>query len=411
LATGAELTTDDRDDRLGPRPSAADQVPWVVAGDGASSGLPAVIVDSAQDAIVATTLEGVIALWNGGAERIFGHAAAEALGHPIGLIVPPDRMAEDEAVRRRVCLGEAVDPFETVRRRKGGALVSVSLALSPIRDASGRIIGVSGIARDITERKQAEDRAAHLALLECRARAELEAASRSKDEFLAVLSHELRNPLGSIGSAVHVLGLVGPHDERAVQAREVIGRQIRHAVRLVDDLLDVARIAAGRVILSRQRLELGGCVDQSLAALVAAGRMKNHRVSFAAAGEVWIDADPTRVEQVVTNLLDNAVKYTPPGGAIDVRVRAEPHEAVVSVADTGIGISADALPRLFELFVQGEPKVRSERGGLGIGLHLVQRLVSLHGGSVKAASAGPGLGSEFVVRFPRVSAPEFAAAS
>jgi PAS domain S-box-containing protein len=229
------------------------------------------------------------------------------------------------------------------------------------------------------------------------ARGEAEAASLAKDTFLAMLGHELRNPLGAIANALRVLERVGKQEERVVRLRSIISRQTHHLARLVDDLLDVTRLRTGKIQLQRQPVDLRGVAEHGLASLHEAGKTAGH--TMALTGEaVWVDGDPTRLEQVVWNLLDNAVKYTPPGGRIDVVVEREGDEAVLRVRDSGTGIAADVLPRIFDLFVQAHASLDRTQGGLGLGLSLVRRLVELHGGRVEASSDGPGRGSEFVIR-------------
>ena len=257
-----------------------------------------------------------------------------------------------------------------------------------------------GIGLDATERRRTEDERE-------RARAEAEEASRVKDEFFAMLGHELRNPLGAITTALHVIDTGTPGDERSARAREIITRQIRHLVRLVDDLLDVTRLTTGKITLARRPVDLAALARRVVAAVGATTPALELR--GAADGAVWIEADETRLEQILNNLLGNAVKFTPAGGRVTVAVAARDGEAVLSVEDSGAGIAADLLPRIFELFVQGQSGLYRPASGLGIGLTLVKRLVDLHGGRIEAASEGPGRGSVFTVRFPLQAAPRAAA--
>jgi len=355
----------------------------------------AAIVDSSDDAIVSKTLEGVITSWNQGAERLFGYTSAEAVGQPIYIIIPADRRAEEDMVLGRIRAGAMVDHFETVRRRKDGTFIEISLTVSPVRDAGGRVIGASKIARDISQRKRVERERA--AMFE-----EAQQANRAKDEFLAMLGHELRNPLGAISSAVRLLEPVDAVSDRAALARDVIARQSRQLARLVDDLLDVARVMTGKVILERQPLDLADAVTRHVNSVRATGKMQDHQVSVEAR-PVWVDADGIRIEQVVGNLVSNALKYTPAGGRITIRVGPENGQAVLSIEDTGVGMPPHLLSRVFDLFVQGERRLDRMQGGLGIGLTLVRRLVELHGGTVEAFSEGLEHGSRFVVRLRAVS--------
>ena len=253
-----------------------------------------------------------------------------------------------------------------------------------------------GIGLDARERKRTEAERE-------RAHAQAEAASRAKDEFFAMLGHELRNPLGAITTALHVIELCGPLDERSGEARAIIGRQVQHLVRLVEDLLDVTRLATGKVSLSLRRIDLAAVARRAVAGAAAPARGRS--LTCRAAESIWIDADETRIEQVLGNLLGNAIKFTPADGRITVVVEVEGSEAVLRVEDTGAGIPPDLLPRIFDLFVQGQTTLHRREAGLGIGLTLVRRLVELHRGRIEAASAGPGRGSAFTIRLPAARPP------
>jgi CheY-like chemotaxis protein/two-component sensor histidine kinase len=244
--------------------------------------------------------------------------------------------------------------------------------------------------------------------LRARERDEAQAANRAKDDFLAMLGHELRNPLAAIASATEILKRIGATSGAAGQSRAVIERQVKHLKRLVDDLLDAARVRAGKVTLNRQPLDLAAAVHQAVSVLRASGATTEH-IMLLDAESVGINFDPTRLEQVVVNLLTNALKFTPPGRAIRVSVRAESDAAILVVEDEGIGIAEDIMPRIFDLFFQGERSVARSEGGLGIGLTLVKTLTELHGGTIEARTGGPGLGSTFVIRLPRIPLPKDAA--
>ena len=261
-----------------------------------------------------------------------------------------------------------------------------------------------GMAWLATTRRSAEAARVDALAREQAARADAESANRGKDEFLAVLSHELRNPLAAIVSAAHLLEGVVRHDETAARAREVIGRQARNLGCLVDDLLEVNRVMKGKVMLNRSPTDLSEVVRRCLATLGAAGRLERHLLKLDLS-PVWVDADALRLDQVVTNLMENAVKYTPGDGSIVVSLSTVGGHAVLDISDTGIGIPADLLPRMFDVFVQGDPGSRHSHGGLGIGLTVVRRMIELHGGSVTAASDGPGRGSTFTVRLPCIPPP------
>ena len=290
-------------------------------------------------------------------------------------------------------------------------LTGVALALErgePPSPVDGRIAEVDRVARafgQAAERLRERQAALNQALArEREAREEAEQASRAKDEFLAMLGHELRNPLNAVNGAVRVLGHADADAGQLDRAREIVARQISNLRELVDDLLDVARVTSGKITLHREHVDLARIARRAVMVLSGSGRLGKHQVEVDC-GEAWVDGDETRLEQVATNLLDNAVKYTPEGGRIAVRVRAEGDVAVLQVEDTGVGIAPELLPRIFDLFSQGERTLDRSQGGLGLGLALVRRLVELHGGEVTAASAGAGQGARFTVRLKRVAAP------
>jgi signal transduction histidine kinase len=251
----------------------------------------------------------------------------------------------------------------------------------------------------VEERRRVEREREELLVRAQAARSDAEAANRAKDEFLGMLGHELRNPLAAIISAVSILDRIGQQDDVAVRARGAIRHQITHLGRLVDDLLDIAHVTSGDIVLSCEPLNLATSVQRSVSELASTGRLERHVIDVRAE-PVWANADPTRLNQIVSNLLTNAIKYTSPGGTIRVRVGGEEDQAVVGVADTGIGISPSLLPHMFDLPVQGKRRLDRAQAGLGVGLTLVRRLVDLHGGRVEVFSEGPGHGSEFVVRLP-----------
>jgi signal transduction histidine kinase len=246
------------------------------------------------------------------------------------------------------------------------------------------------LARTVAERERAE--------------AALRDADRRKDEFLAMLAHELRNPLAPVLNALHVLRLHGPLAPELDQARAMAERQVRNMARLIDDLLDVSRITRGKIQLRKQPVELGPALARAAEASRPLLHERGHQLEVSGPPEpVWLDADPTRLEQILTNLLSNAAKYTEPGGKIWLTAAADGDGVVLSVRDTGIGIPPDKLESIFEMFMQVERSLDSPaQWGLGIGLALVRSLVGLHGGRVSAHSEGPGRGSEFVVRLPRL---------
>ena len=345
------------------------------------------IVKSSDDAIVSKTLDGRILTWNSAAERLFGYAESEAVGQSIMLIIPPDRQGEEREILARLRRGERIDHYETVRQAKDGRLIDISLTISPLCDRTGKIVGASKIARDITLQKQAQEA--------------LRRADQRKDEFLATLAHELRNPLAPISNSLHLLRLLDDASPVARRIHEIMEQQVNHMVRLVDDLLDISRITSGKIELRKEPVEL---------AAVIASAVETSRPLIEAAGlqlalslppqPITLEADPVRIGQVIANLLNNAAKYTPVGGQIWLTAHQFDREAVVSIRDSGVGIPRDMLHRVFDLFSQVTGTIGRSQGGLGIGLTLAKSLVEMHGGRIEAHSDGLGKGSNFVVTLP-----------
>jgi len=482
-----------------------------------AQALLAAVVESSEDAIISKTLEGIITSWNAGAERLFGYSAAEVIGRPIQLIVPPELHHEESQILDRLRHGERLQDIQTVRVSRQGHRVDVSLTVSAIRDATGRVGGASSVARDITARKRAtdllresearfrflsemipsivwmaapdgrityvnrrwteycgdpggQDPSAWPALtnhpddheratrawnwhlrkvrdfeIEARLRRTdgayrwfvsravpfldaagnvlswfgittdihdqkemeetLRQADRRKDEFLATLAHELRNPLAPIRNALHIIRLKKDEPATIEQARKIMERQLGQLVRLVDDLLDVGRITRGKLELRKERIEVGSVIKNALDTTRPLIEAAGHELTVALTAQpVFLDADPVRLAQVLSNLLNNAGKYMNRGGHIWLTTRTQGDEVVVSVRDKGIGIPPEALETVFEMFKQVDGSLERAHGGLGIGLTLAKQLVELHGGRILARSEGANKGSEFEVRLPMVPA-------
>jgi PAS domain S-box-containing protein len=488
------------------------------AGQLLTARLLAAIVESSDDAIISKSLDGVVQSWNAAAQRLFGHTAAEAIGRHISLIIPPDRLAEEEQIIASLKAGRPIDHVETERIRSDGQRIPISLSVSPIRDEAGRVIGASKIARDISERRRAEaERQKFVTLVESstdfigmcdlggipfyvnragldlvglddieqaratpvaefffpedqsrilddffpavlreghgeieirfrhfktgearwmaykvltltdragqpvalatvsqdvterkrleeslrRVASDLSDADRRKDEFLAMLAHELRSPLAPISNAVQVLRMAGAHEDAVRAASSMLERQVAQMARLVDDLLDMSRITRGKIELRRELIELAPILNQAVDSARALYRAMDHELTLTLPLEpVFVNADPTRLAQVVGNLLNNACKFTDKGGHIRLAVERDDGHAVIRVRDDGIGIAPEQLPRVFGMFTQVDTSLERTRDGLGIGLTLVKTLVEMHGGTVEGHSEGSGRGSEFVVRLP-----------
>jgi len=281
--------------------------------------------------------------------------------------------------------------------RADGTFYPVAYAVTPIVSDAVTVGAVVELREIGEEKRVAEEREQ---LLESE-----RTTNRVKDEFLAMLGHELRNPIGAIMASADLLRHIEPSDPRAARLNAIIRRQTVHLNRLIDDLLDVARVASGKVVLARQPVDLGQIVQRAVHLLRETGKLEGHAVVLHT-DPGWVDGDATRLEQVTTNLLLNAVKYTPPSGRIDVTVAVDGEQVRLRVRDDGAGIAPELLPRVFDPFVQSEQSLDRSDGGLGVGLTLVRRLVEHHGGSVEARSAGPGAGTEMIVSLPRIAAPE-----
>jgi PAS domain S-box-containing protein len=336
--------------------------------------------------------------------RMHGYASAgELLGRPASELFPPDR--QDDLIRNaRIAEETGHASFESIHLRKDGSRFPVSIDVVALRSPEGRLVRAANVI-DLSDRQQIEDERARLLTEAETARAEAEQANRAKDEFLAMLGHELRNPLSPIVTAMQLMKLRGPHHD-TTKEQEVIERQVRHLVRLVDDLLDVSRVTRGKIALRRAPVEIGEVVAKAVEMAGPLLEERKHLVDLHVPRTgLRVMGDQDRLAQVVTNLLTNAAKYTPPAGRIGVSVRRE-HNAEgasfvrLAVRDNGVGLPAELLPVVFDPFVQGPRSSERSEGGLGIGLALVKSLVQLHGGSVAARSAGVDQGSEFEVTLP-----------
>jgi PAS domain S-box-containing protein len=374
------------------------------AGQLLTARLLASIVESSNDAIISKSLDGTIQSWNAAAERLFGYTAEQAVGKHISLIIPPERMAEEDTIIAQLKDGQRIEHFETERLRSDGRNITVSLTISPLKDDAGNVIGASKIARDVSERKRLEDNLRKLA-------SDLSETDRRKNEFLATLAHELRNPLAPMRNMLEVVKRSGSNGELFKQAHETIERQLAQLVRLVDDLLDLNRITYDRLELRRSEVEFATVVQQAVEVarplIDAAGQKLTIDLPDDA---IYLNADRARLAQVFGNLLNNSCKYTRPQGAISLSARRNGNnEVVVSVRDNGAGIPPDKIDSIFDMFMQVDRSSDRSQDGLGIGLTLVKRLVEMHGGSIKARSAGEGQGSEFVVQLPIIDQPAVAA--
>jgi PAS domain S-box-containing protein len=354
--------------------------------------------DAIGDGVCLLARDGSLLRCNRAMTEVLGKRFQELIGHPLrevfGAAVAPEAAVILERLATTVGTGEGAPARESLEIRIGERWFQVNA--DPVTDERGGETGSVLILADITERKQLGD------ALQQRAR-ELAEAARRKDDFLAMLSHELRNPLGPIRNALHLLRLRGADPASIQRMRRVVERQVHHMTRLVDDLLDVSRITHGKILLRYVRLDLARLVRDTA---------EDHRMTVEEARlslqldlpepPVWVVGDPTRIAQILDNLLQNAVKFTDVGGRITVRLTADPGacQAVVSVTDTGIGIAPEMLSRVFDIFEQADRSLDRSRGGLGLGLALVKGLVQMHGGDVSVQSEGTGRGATFTFWLP-----------
>jgi PAS domain S-box-containing protein len=347
------------------------------------------LVNSVKEyAIFTLDADGCVASWNLGAERIIGYTAAEIIGRSVACLYPAEA-AERGAPQRDLATVVAHGGMEINGRRvrKDGTRFWANVVICSVHDLDGQVRGFAQVTRDLTERKQFK---------------ELEESQQRTHEFLAMLSHELRNPLAPLKTSVDIMRLREMSDPVMIRARDVIDRQVQHLTHIIDELLDVSRITSGRIRLTSETLDLQSVILRAVEAARPLFDSKGHTLEIEAPGShVWVRGDLTRLTQVFVNLLNNAAKYTPDRGHIEVAIRSADKSVAVHIRDNGIGIAAELLPRMFDLFTQGDRPLDRTDGGLGVGLALVHRLVSLHGGVVKAFSEGIGRGSELVVTLPQ----------
>jgi PAS domain S-box-containing protein len=351
----------------------------------------AAIVESSDDAIIGKDLDGKIISCNRGVERLFGYSCAALIGQPMAVLVPPEIRDEEARILELLRRGEEIQHYETIRRHKNGTLVSVSLTISPIRDARGKIIGFSDIAHDITQRKEGEKK-----LEESLAREK--AANCAKDDFLATLSHELRTPLNPVLLLASDGARNGDFSPQARMDFDTIRKNVELEARLIDDMLDLTRITRRKLTLEQKPVDIHAALQD--AADTVRSEMTNKNIELVLnlnSGKPVVTGDAVRLRQIFWNILKNAVKFTPADGKISVETQASKNDKiVVRIADTGIGMNPGETEHIFGAFTQGAHQF----GGLGLGLAISRALVELHTGSIRAESLGKGQGATFTIELP-----------
>ena len=352
------------------------------------------IVSQAATGVVEADATGKITLVNQKYCEMLGYDEAELLGKSVFDVTAPDSIAATRESMQALATGVANTVIEKQYRRKDGSFIWASLSISVLRSADEKTHTMVGMVVDISENKRTEESLRELA-------ASLSEVDRRRSEFLATLAHELRNPLAPIRSGIDLMRLQGDNPDAVAKTRDMMDRQVTQLVRLVDDLLDIARISGNKVVLQRCPVQLRDLISNSIETSKPLIDNGNHRLEVQLPDpSVRLDADPTRITQILANLLNNAAKYTPAGGLIGIATHVDGSDVVIDVTDNGIGIPAQSLSAIFEMFSQVGASLGQSQGGLGIGLSLVKRLVEMHGGSVWVTSAGAGTGSTFSVRLP-----------
>ena len=360
-----------------------------------------ILVEQVEDySIVAMDVEGRIVHWNRGAEKITGYKAVEVMGKRVDMLFTPEDRADgapDKEFEIATRVGQAADERWHLRA-DGSRFWAYGLMVS-VKSPEGQLIGFGKFLRDRTDLKQLQE----TLLKQNTALKNLEEGRR---HFMATLAHELRTPLHVLTTSTHLLGRLSAKDEQAGNELARIERQIRLINNLVSDLADLSRVERNKIRLEMTEMDLGATAKESCGAVQSLVHERDHVMEMVLPEHpVLINGDAARVQQIIVNLLTNAVRYTPPGGDIGVSLQQEEREAVIRIIDNGVGIPADRLANIFELFTQVHDDYSETPAGMGIGLTLTKELVKLHGGTIQARSDGPGKGSEFTVRLPLLKAP------
>jgi len=338
----------------------------------------AAIIESSDDAIISKTLESVITSWNDSAERMFGYTAEEIIGETIYKLIPPDRQDEEPRIISRLKTGERVEHFETQRMTKHGTLLDVSLSISPVKDKQGNIIGVSKIVRDITERKLDENR---------------------KNDFIGMVSHELKTPLTSLTAIVQVLSarLKNSGDAFVPGALDKATLQVKRMTNMINGFLNISRLESGKILIEKRPFK----VDQLLREMIDEAELtvSTHQIEFAGCGDLEVNADRDKIGSVISNLISNAIKYSPKGKVVQVKCEASDETLTVSIKDEGIGINPDDMEKVFDRYYRVVTDYNQHISGFGIGLYLSAEIIKRHDGRIWVESE-PGVGSTFYFALP-----------
>ncbi|TDO20796.1 PAS domain-containing sensor histidine kinase [Pedobacter duraquae] len=347
------------------------------------------IIANSDDTIISKTLQGIITTWNPAAERMFGYTETEAIGKHISLIIPTDRLSEEVFIMTEISNGKRVSHFETIRISKSGKTIPLSLSISPIIDHEGRVIGASKIARDITEQ---------LAVIEENARLyeQVKMLNEKKDEFIALASHELKTPLTSIQGYLQILTRTVT-DERSQTFLQKAGQSVKRVSNMISELLDVSKIDAGKLQLNTECFDIHKLTEEAVEMLSHNNKQIDIRIN-AASKPVLVNGDPHRIEQVIINLLTNAIRYSPGTKEILVHLKQEEDVVKIGVQDFGIGIPADKLKNIFSKYYRVNSG-NTQISGLGIGLYLCEEIIQRHNGQIQVESE-VGVGSTFWFKLP-----------
>ncbi len=362
----------------------------------------AAVVNNSDDAILSKDLDGRVVSWNSAAEKLYGYTAKEMIGQPLDRLLPADRSAEIRDILVRIKKGERLEHYETKRLTKDGRTIDISLTVSPVIDDDGRIIGASTIGRDVTKEKIAEAEMRGLLEETRRTNAELQRMDGIKDEFLSIMTHDLKSPLVSILGYSDMLlgGMTGPLAEKQAAFLGIVKQQAAQMQAMIDTLLDYTRAEFGKLVVKPESVDLSGLAAEQVRAFGPEARRRQIAVLYEPAGPLVVTADKNMLTEVVANLIGNALKYTPDGGRVAVSLERKGGEAVLAVKDNGRGLAPDKIARVFDKFFVVEEKEAREKRSLGLGLYISKKFIEANHGRIWAQSLGLGQGAAFAFALP-----------